>query len=142
MKEFEAVFSDGLGKGLRPDSRRERNTERLVECFNVVPKDGGLELYSSLSDLNDAGVSWGGMGTELPSLGTRTVTIDVTDYVSGADLETVAVWIDGVSKGNTDASGELTVEDVELGGHTLKLTKTGYTGSEDDTLLNDYFMVT
>jgi len=78
----------------------------------------------------------------LPSLGTRTVTIDVTDYVSGADLETVAVWIDGVSKGNTDASGELTVEDVELGGHTLKLTKTGYTGSEDDTLLNDYFMVT
>jgi len=142
MKEFEAVFSDGLGKGLRASSRRERNTERLTECFNVGPKDGGVELHEAFDSLNASGVAWGGMGQSLPSLGTRDVTFDVTDYVSGADLQTVSVWVDGVLKGTTDANGELDVADVELGGHTLKLTKTGYTDSDDDTLLNDYFMVT
>ena len=142
MKEFEAVFSEGLSKGLRADSARERNTERLTECFNVRPFRGGLALHVPMVDLNAAGVVWNGLGKSLPSLGTRDVTIDVTDYVTGGDLETVAVWVDGVSKGNTDANGELLVEGVELGGHTLKLTKTGYVDSDDDVLLNDYFMVT
>ena len=95
-----------------------------------------------MTDLNATGVTWGGLGQWSAATTTRSITIRVTDYIDGTELQTVSVYIDNVLKGTTDANGELDVSDVETGGHTLKLTKTGYQDSDADVLLNDYIMVT
>ena len=142
MKEFEAVFSEGLSKGLRRDNYGERDKERLTECFNVMPMENGVKLYEALDDLNAAGVVWGGRGQDLSSLGTTTITVNVTDYITGTDIESVSVYIDDVYKGRTDANGDLEIVGIELGGHSIKMKATGYTDSDEDELLNDYILVT
>jgi len=138
MKAFRFTFIDGLKKGLR----KFRKDLGLVECHNAMPCEDGLSPHEVITSMNASGISWGGEGKLSAYSRLRDVTIEITDYISGVDLETVSVWVDGVLKGTTDASGELLVEDLALGGHTLKLTKTGYTDSDADTLLNDYFVVT
>lgn len=140
MKEFELPIGD-FGTGLRRDSRRERNTLRFVEFYNVVPMEDGVDFVDPILSLNTT-QTWGGLGKDLPGLATRTVTIDVTDYVDGSDIDGVSVYLDGVLKGTTDANGELDIADVAVGGHTIKLVKTGYLDSDADTLLNDYILVT
>ena len=62
--------------------------------------------------------------------------------VDDTELQTVAVYLDDVRKGNTDADGELDIANVSVGGHTLKLTKAGYDDSDADDLYNDYIVVT
>jgi len=141
MKEFEYTFDEGLRKGLRQFSTGLRNADELVECYNLMPMEAGPDVHEPVVDFN-SDLAWGGLGKDLPSIGTRTITIDVTDYISGVDLETVSVYLDGVLKGTTDASGEITIAEVAIGGHTLKLTRTGYVDSDLDTLLNDYVLVT
>lgn len=107
-----------------------------------MPTEAGPEAHKAVTDLNASGVSWGGLGKWSAATATRTITIRVTDYVDNSELQTVSVYIDSVLKGTTDANGELDVAGVATGGHTLKLTKTGYQDSDADDLLNDYIMVT
>jgi len=51
------------------------------------------------------------------------------------------VFIDTVNKGTTDADGLITITDVTVGSHAIKMTKTGYEDSDTDTLINDFIMV-
>ena len=142
MREFEFTFDEGLKHGLRRFANNPRNAQSLVECHNLAPNDQGLELHEAVTDLNATGVTWGGLGQWSAASDTRDITIHVSDYIDASELQTVSVYIDDVLKGTTDANGELDVDDVEVGGHILKLTKTGYLDSDADTLLNDYIMVT
>jgi len=49
MREFELAF-DALGKGLRPSRKVPRNTQALIECYNVKPYPLGLVPYEPLTD--------------------------------------------------------------------------------------------
>jgi len=106
-----------------------------------MPTETGLEVHKAVNDLNTS-YSWGGLGKWTVAGATRDITIHVADYIDATELETVSVYIDSVLKGTTDANGELDIDDVAVGGHALKLTKTGYLDSDADTLLNDYIVVT
>jgi len=141
MKEFEFTFDKGLRSGLRKHFSNPRNEQALVECHNLMPIETGLEIHEAVNDLN-VSYAWGGLGKWTVAGATRDITIHVADYIDASELQTVSVYIDDVLKGTTDASGELDVDDVAVGGHTLKLTKTGYLDSDADTLLNDYIVVT
>ena len=141
MKAFELPLSRALQNGLRPYDRSIRNNEYLEECHNLAPMEGGVEAHETITPLNSSGIAWGGEGQYTPSSITRTITIRVTDYTDDAELEDVTVYLDGNSEGTTDANGELEIADVEVGGHELKLTKTGYQDSDADTLFNDYIFV-
>jgi len=142
MREFEFTFDEGLKHGLRRFSNSPRGEQALVECHNLAPADQGLELHEAVTDLNATGVTWGGLGQFSAAAATRDITIHIADYIDASELQTVSVYIDDVLKGTTDANGELDVDDVAVGGHALKLTKTGYLDSDADVLLNDYIMVT
>jgi len=141
MKEYEFTFQKGLTGGLRKHHSNPRNNEALVECHNLRPTEIGLEAHEAVVDLNASGITWGGLGKWSTAGATRDITIKITDYIDTTELETVTVWIDSVNKGATDANGELDIDDVAVGGHALKLTKTGYLDSDADTLLNDYIVV-
>jgi len=142
MKEFEKIIlNESLKTGLRRDQNNPRNQEALVEFHNIEPTKSGPRIHEQLTSLNASGTTWGGLGSKAASTETRTITINVQDYITDTNLETVAVYIDGVSKGNTNVNGELSVADVTVGGHVLRLTKATYLDSDADDLLNDYFVV-
>ena len=141
MRQATDTFDKALRSGLRRFSNNPRNMPGLIECHNLAPAEQGLEAHEEITDLGGSGISWGGEGVYSAGAITRTITIRVTDYVSDTELETVAVYIDSVSKGNTDVNGELDIANVTVGGHDLKLTKVGYLDSDADDLFNDYIMV-
>ena len=142
MKEFQFTFKEGLLRGLRRFVSGPREEQGLVECHNFAPGDKGLGLHEAVTSLNASGVTWGGLGKWTAASATRNITICVKDYVDASELQTVSVYVDDVLKGTTDASGELDITGIATGGHTLKLTKTGYLDSDADTILNEYFVVT
>lgn len=68
--------------------------------------------------------------------------LEATDYCSDADVEGVAVTMDGDYMGLTNGDGIISLGDLVPGTtHTLKLTKTGYQDSDLDNLNNDSFTV-
>ena len=142
MREFESSFpAEGFNKGLRNSSSNPQNDPALVECFNVGPGKFGPELHKPVISFEST-QSWGGRGLEqLPAL-TRSITIVVRDYVSEADVEGAEVYIDGVSVGAADVNGEVNIPSIEIGGHSIRIVKTGYFDTTADDLLNDYFVVT
>ncbi len=141
MKQASTTIHDALKSGLRRFANNPRGVPGLVECHNLAPAEQGLEPHEEITNLGRSGISWGGEGTYTPTAVTRTITIRVTDYVDSTELQTVAVYLDTVSKGNTDAAGELDIASVAVGGHALKLTKAGYLDSDADDLFNDYIFV-
>ena len=141
MKQGEVDLSRALKRGLRRFPVSPKNSEWLLECHNWAPAEDGIEPHETLISLGAASISWGGEGVYSAAATTRTITIRVTDYVSTAELADVTVYIDSVSKGTTDANGELDIANVSVGGHELKLTKSGYVDSDADDLFNDYIMV-
>jgi hypothetical protein len=140
MKEFNFKLDDTLFAGLRRFSNNPRENGALIECHNLAPAEKGLELHEYITSMNEA-ASFGGLGVESASAATRTITVNVADFISDDDLQTVVVFIDEVNKGTTDADGLITIADVTVGNHAIKMTKAGYTDSDADTLINDYIMV-
>ena len=140
MREFNFKMKDTLFAGLRKFPNDQRRDEALVVCHNLAPAEKGLELHEYITSMNEA-ADFGGLGTSEASETTRTITINVADFITDDDLQTVTVFIDEVNKGTTDVNGLITIEGVTVGNHTIKMTKAGYTGSDVDTLTNDYIMV-
>lgn len=140
MKEFNFRLKDTLFAGLRRFANNPRENEALIECHNLAPAENGLELHEYVTSMNES-ASFGGLGSEAASETTRTITINVADFISDADLQTVSVYIDTVLKGTTDVDGLITIADVTVGNHAIKMTKAGYIDSDADTLLNDFIMV-
>lgn len=50
MREFELAFEEGLKHGLRPTRKIPRNTQTLVECYNVKPFPLGPVPYEPMTD--------------------------------------------------------------------------------------------
>lgn len=141
MRPFEKDLSKCLSGGLRKFRESPRNTQEMLVLHNLAPLDGGLWPHEDILDMGGSGITWGGQGQYTPTTISRSVTIRVTDYVDATELATVSVYLDTVLKGTTDANGELNIPGVTVGGHVLKLVKTGYLDSDDDTLFNDFIMV-
>ncbi len=80
MRGFELKdFSEALRVGLRrfPSAI---NSKGLIECLNLVPAEGGLELYEPLIDLNASGA----LGTAYALVYADTeafVYVDTDDFV-------------------------------------------------------------
>jgi hypothetical protein len=140
MKGFDFPY-DGFKKGLRPHTNNPRNSDYAVELFNLAPAEMGLVAHEEIQDITVTNVSWNGQGQYTPAAITRTITIRVTDYTDITELSGVSVFLDATLKGTTDVSGELSITDVAVGGHVLKLTKSGYLDSDTDNLFNDYIFV-
>jgi hypothetical protein len=113
----------------------------LIDCHNLAPAEDGLEEHETLTSLGASGISWGGEGSYTPTTIVRDITIRVTDYVDDSEISGVTVYLDGVSQGTTDSIGEITISTVTVGGHHLKMTKSGYQDSDEDTLFNDHIFV-
>jgi len=74
---------------------------------------------------------------------TRDITINIQDYSSDVNLENASVYVDGSYKGTTDSDGNINLNNVAVGDHTLRMTKRpGYLDSDLDDLDNDTFTVT
>ena len=67
--------------------------------------------------------------------------ICIKDYVSLGVVEGFSVTVDGTYKGLTDEDGCVELKNIELGEHTISLSKTGYLNNESDDLDNDTFTV-
>ena len=72
---------------------------------------------------------------------TRDITINVKDYATEITIEGATIYVDGSWKGATDAEGNITLKDIAVGDHTIKITKNGYLDSDLDDLANDTFTV-
>jgi hypothetical protein len=142
MKEAsETILIADLG-GLRRFDSNPKNSPAIVELYNIAPADKGVIPHPPVTSMNDATASWDGRGSKTSTPTTKDITIAIKDYVDpDVEIENASVYIDGVYKGVTDADGELLVEDIEVGGHTIKITAASYTDSDQDDLLNDYFVV-
>lgn len=70
----------------------------------------------------------------------RTTYFTIKNYVGGTVLEGVSIYVDNIFKGVTNADGQLSV-DLPIGDHILKMTKPGYTDSDQDDLDNSDFTV-
>ena len=96
MKEFSVPFKDGLKKGLRSNSRSPRNSESLVECYNLKPGEGGLEAYEPITNpLTGVAVDWPFpqlfLGQDVRVLATATAIYELSTWALGtAKLSSLA----------------------------------------------------
>jgi hypothetical protein len=142
MRGFQYIFQEGLGKGLRRFSSNPRNLQSLVECHNAMPAEEGLRPHVDITSLNADDISWGGEGKLSAFIQTRSITINIIDYVDYEDLANSLIYIDDIYVGTTDVNGELDLAEVAVGTHVIKITKDNYVDSDDDRLLNDTLVVT
>lgn len=140
MREYNYPLAKQIFGGLRRYSNGPRRGNGLIECHNIGPVESGYEVHEELVSLN-ASASWGGLGKKGECSVTRTIVLNVNDFITDLDINNVSVYIDGVLKGTTDANGDITITNILVGGHTVKLYASGYTDSEDDILANDYIRV-
>ena len=142
MRQSETTFKD-ISKGLRRYKRNPRNTGGLVECFNLAPDKDELKPHDALLGLGDDTVEWDGKGVYSSSALTRSITIAVTNYDTAAVVVGITVSVDGVSKGVTDAGGELIIAGVAIGRRAIILSDLqNYYDSDDDSLCaNDAIFV-
>ena len=141
MKEFSKLLSEELKQGLVPYTNRPRNVGGLRESFNLEVTDEGLACHEEVVSITEDR-DWGQEEVLTPAATTRDITIVVRDYVSEDDVEGAMIYIDGNLAGTADVNGELLIEGIAIGGHSIKITKAGYLDSDADYLLNDYFVVT
>lgn len=141
MREFEFTLDKVLIAGLRAWGPKVSQFT-VFDSHNVGPSSGGTtELHERVSNLTED-LAWGGLGQEVTPSTTRNITIVVRDYVSDDKLEAAQISIDGVYVGVADANGEFQVQNIELGGHSIQITLDGYLDTTNDTLVNDFFVVT
>jgi hypothetical protein len=61
MKAFSTKsLRKNLVSGLRKFKELDEENAGLVECHNLVPQEGGLQVFDPIISLNANGVSWGG----------------------------------------------------------------------------------
>ena len=139
MREFTLLLRDEVLGGLRREHWNPRTAKGLTECLNIEPLEEGYRVHEQITDLNDS-ASFGDDYAPA-SCGTRTIILNVNDYITTDDIEGVSVWIDDTLKGTTDGNGDITITSIGIGYHTLKMTKTGYLDSDADELFNDWINV-
>ena len=83
---------------------------------------------------------------ELPDLADselvyRNIIMRIVDKDTDTGQFGAVVFIDGLEVGTTDADGELAVENIRTGDHSLFVTCSGYLDTDQDNLNNDSFTV-
>lgn len=67
------------------------------------------------------------------------VTVIARDFCTDLPIPGADVWIDAAHMGTTDASGMLAVGLLSAGGHSIKISASGYQATDADDLNNDAF---
>ena len=97
---------------------------------------------SSSSSTSSSSSSLSSVSSSESTVQTTTVTLIYKDFVTGEVLEGVSVYVDGSSKGTTNASGEITIYGVSVNVvHSLKASREGYLTTDSDSLANDSFII-
>lgn len=96
--------------------------------------DDPLELSLSVDEAEESAT-----GAETA---TRNILIQVQNWATAESVEGAQVYVDGSLVGITDELGQIGIDQIEVGDHTLKITKSGYVDSDRDELANDSFTVT
>uniref|UniRef100_A0A6M3JB42 Uncharacterized protein n=1 Tax=viral metagenome TaxID=1070528 RepID=A0A6M3JB42_9ZZZZ len=94
MKEFSTTFKEGLVKGLRSDERNPRNSEALVECYNLKPTEVGLIAYEPIANpLTGVSADWPFpqlfLGQDVRVLATATALYELSTWTLGTAKATV-----------------------------------------------------
>lgn len=70
------------------------------------------------------------------------ITVIYKDFVTGAPVGEARVWVDDKYIGQTNADGEIDVEQIRAGKkYLIKASKPGYLNTDSDSLTNDSFMI-
>ena len=70
------------------------------------------------------------------------ITVIYKDFVTGAPIGEARVWVDDKYIGQTNADGEIDVEQVSAGKkHLIKASRPGYLNTDSDSLTNDSFII-
>ena len=130
MEQLEPVFPSGTIDYTKCKVA-EGNTVLILE-FTARPQVKFYLKHPTFGTSNELELSLeGNKEYQLEASLNQTYSIIVNSNVANAD-----VYIDGVFKGKTDASKSLTIKDVMIGGHRLKV-QYGKVGSEQDIEVND-----
>jgi hypothetical protein len=70
------------------------------------------------------------------------ITVIYRDFVTGAPLSEVKVWVDNSYIGETNDSGEILIKGISANvKHLIRGSKPGYLKSDSDSLANDSFII-
>ena len=70
------------------------------------------------------------------------ITVIYKDFVTGAPIGEARVWVDDKYIGQTNADGEIDIEQVSAGKkHLIKASRPGYLNTDSDSLTNDSFII-
>ena len=84
-----------------------------------------------------SGLSWYGGECHVGEIPLKTITVESWNEKDGVHVVGDRVYLDSVDKGATDSGGFLTITNVPLGVHTLKMAKPGLQDTDLDALAND-----
>ena len=70
------------------------------------------------------------------------ITIIYKDFVTGAPIGEARVWVDDKYIGQTNADGEIDIEQISAGKkHLIRASRPGYLNTDSDSLTNDSFII-
>lgn len=116
------IYLDGVYKG-------ETSVNGNLEISNV--KDGSHQIEvtcKGVSESKSVTVSSGDTFFSFSISVPRTVTLIVNDTETGLPIREMDVYVDGEFRGTTTRDGELIIESILPGHHTVGLDVSGYTG--------------
>ena len=116
------IYLDGVYKG-------ETSLSGNLEIGNV--KDGSHQIevtYEGVSESKSVTVSSTNTFFSFSISVPRTITLSVHDTETGLSIIEMDVYVDGELRGTTSRDGELVIENILPGHHTVGLDVPGYTG--------------
>lgn len=72
---------------------------------------------------------------------TRQVYLTVKDACTRTVIDNAQVYVDGSYRGNTNVQGRINLGEITVGKHSLRVKKSGYQDTDNDTIANDEFSV-
>ena len=117
------------------DGRRDGKTNAKGNyTFTQAPAAGNHTLLVTAKNMNNVTLSTDFSQKPLPVAmtvvkGGKTMTLHVQDSASKSGIEGVSVYNNNYLMGKTNATGDLTVNNVSLGLYLIKFNKDGYKSS-------------
>jgi len=115
----------------------------ISECNNdELSAEISAEFEAVSTSASSASLSSISSSSSQSEIATTTIVLHYKDFVTGYSLGDVSVYIDGISRGRTNANGKLTVHGITVNTvHTLRASKKGYLNTDSDSLENDQFII-
>lgn len=105
----------------------------------TVPSDYDNDTFVVTIDI--PGCSQKSVSMSVTEIGKKDITLNVSNWSSATNVDEVDVEVDGAWVGKTDGNGNILLNGVAVGDHTVKLTKSGYLASDLDDIENSSFTV-